>query len=32
MSNEECIASGYFERVGIEGGFYTIKFNGEKIK
>lgn len=32
MNNEECIASGYFERVGIEGSFYTIKFNGEKIK
>ena len=32
MSNEQLIASGYFERVGIEGGFYTIKFNGEKIK
>lgn len=32
MDNEECIASGYFERVGLEGGFYTIKYNGEKIK
>lgn len=32
MDNEECIASGYFERVGLDGGFYTIKYNGEKIK
>lgn len=32
MSNEHLIASGYFERVGIEGSFYTIKFNGEKIR
>ena len=32
MDNQECIASGYFERVGIDGSFYTIKYNGEKIK
>lgn len=32
MDNEKCIASGYFERVGLESGFYTIKYNGEKIK
>ncbi len=32
MRTEETIASGYFERVGIEGSFYTIKYNGEKIK
>lgn len=32
MSTNECIASGNFERVGIEGSFFTIKFNGEKIK
>ena len=32
MSNESVIASGYFERIGIEGSFYTIKFNGEKIE
>ncbi|MBQ7140998.1 MAG: acetate kinase [Bacilli bacterium] len=32
MDNQECIASGYFERVGINGSFYTIKYNGEKIK
>lgn len=32
MKTEETIASGYFERVGIEGSFYTIKYNGEKVK
>ena len=32
MSTETLIASGYFERVGMEGSFYTIKYNGEKIK
>lgn len=32
MRTEETIASGYFERVGIEGSFYTIKYNGEKVK
>ncbi len=32
MDKNECIASGYFERVGLEGSFYTIKYNGEKIK
>jgi len=32
MDNKEVIASGYFERVGLEGGFYTIKYNGEKIR
>ena len=32
MRDEACIASGYFERVGIEGSFYTIKYNGEKIR
>ena len=32
MDTKECIASGYFERVGLEGSFYTIKYNGEKIK
>lgn len=25
------LASGYFEKVGIDGSFYTIKYNGEKI-
>ena len=29
MKDERLIASGYFERVGIEGSFYTIKYNGE---
>ena len=32
MDNNEVIASGYFERVGLNDSFYTIKFNGEKIK
>ena len=32
MDTKECIASGYFERVTLDGSFYTIKYNGEKIK
>lgn len=32
MATKECIASGYFERVGLDGSFYTIKYNGEKIR
>ncbi len=32
MNTKECIASGYFERVGLGGSFYTIKYNGEKIR
>ena len=32
MDTEEVIASGLFERIGIEQSCYTIKFNGEKIK
>ena len=32
MDNNEVIASGYFERVGLDNSFYTIKYNGEKIK
>lgn len=32
MDKKECIASGYFERVTLDGSFYTIKYNGEKIK
>ena len=31
MTDESVIASGLFERIGIEGSKYTIKFNGEKI-
>lgn len=31
MDNETVIASGLFERIGIEDSFYTIKYNGEKI-
>lgn len=32
MENETVIASGLFERIGIEGSCYTIKYNGEKIE
>ena len=32
MNDESVIISGVFERIGIEGGTYTLKFNGEKIK
>lgn len=31
INEEKVIASGLFERIGIDGSFYTIKFNGEKI-
>lgn len=31
MKDESVIASGLFERIGIEGGAYRIKYNGEKI-
>lgn len=31
MDDESVIASGNFERIGIEGSLYTIKFNDEKI-
>lgn len=31
MDNETVIASGLFERIGIDGSNYTIKYNGEKI-
>ena len=32
MPEEEVLISGVFERIGIDGGFYTLKLNGEKIK
>lgn len=32
MDNEQVIASGLFERIGIDQSAYTIKYNGEKIK
>lgn len=32
MPEEEVLISGVFERIGIDGSFYTIKYNGEKIK
>lgn len=31
MDDDSVIARGQFERIGIEGSFYTIKFNSEKI-
>lgn len=31
MEDESVIASGLFERIGIEGSNYVIKFNGEKV-
>ena len=31
MDDRKCIASGYFERVTLDGSFYNIKYNGEKI-
>lgn len=32
MPLEKVLVSGSFERIGISGGFYTIKINGEKIE
>ncbi len=32
MTTENVLISGLFERIGIEGGSYTLKYNGEKIK
>ncbi len=32
MDDESIIATGLFERIGIEGSKYTIKYNGEKIE
>ena len=31
MKNEEVIASGLFERIGLDGSRYIIKYNGDKI-
>lgn len=31
MDDDSVIAKGQFERIGIDGSFYTIKFNSEKI-
>ena len=31
MPEEKVLISGVFERIGIQGGMYTIKINGEKI-
>ena len=32
MPEEKVLISGYFEKIGLDDSFYTIKFNGEKIK
>lgn len=32
LPEEKVLVSGTFEKIGIEGSFYTIKYNGEKIK
>ncbi len=32
MTTEEVLISGVFERIGIEGGTYTLKYKGDKIK
>ena len=32
MEDESVISSGVFERIGIDGSIYTIKYNGEKIQ
>ena len=29
---EKVVVSGTFEKIGIDGSFYTIKYKGEKIK
>ena len=31
MSDEKVISSGNFQRIGIDGSFYSIKYNGDKI-
>lgn len=32
MPEENVLMSGYFERIGLDNSFYTLKVNGEKIK
>lgn len=32
MPEEKVLISGYFEKIGLEDSFYTLKLNGEKIK
>ena len=32
MPEEKILIRGVFERIGIDGGFYTLKINGEKIE
>ena len=32
MPNEDVLISGYFEKIGLDDSFYSIKINGEKIQ
>ena len=32
MTSDDVLIQGVFERIGLEGAFYTLKYNGEKIK
>ncbi len=32
MPEEKVLMSGYFEKIGLSDSFYTLKYNGEKIK
>ena len=32
MPEAKDLISGYIERIGIEGSFYTLTYNGEKTK
>ena len=32
LPSEKELISGYFEKIGMEGSFYSIKMNGEKVK
>ena len=32
MPEEKVLMSGYFEKIGLDDSFYTLKFNGEKVK
>lgn len=32
LPEEKELISGYFEKIGLDGGIYSIKMNGSKIK
>ena len=32
MPSQDVLISGVFERIGVGASFYTLKFNGEKVK